>query len=107
MKKVILTLALAISTSAFSQLAPPTQKFNLHLSNGGNILSRGKDVRVGPIMMLGGTAFIVAGALTVPTYVGGSTTEKKPFFKQGGRSLAILSGGLVLSIGCVVSLSGN
>jgi hypothetical protein len=106
MKKLVLFLTIALPTSVFTQLAPPTQKFNLHLTSN-NILDRSTTVRTGPIMILGGASFIVAGALTTPTYVGGSTTKKKPFFQQGGRSLAILSGGIVLSVGCVISISGN
>lgn len=107
MKKTILALALTLSTSAFTQLAPPSPKINLHISNGGNILDRSNDVRSGPIMMLGGATFIAAGLLTTPTYVGGSTTEKKPFIQQGGRSFAIITGGIILSVGCVISISGN
>ena len=107
MKKVLLTLALALSTSAFTQIAPPQPKINLNLTSGKNILDNSRDARIGPLLMLGGAAFITAGALTTPIYVGGSTTEKQPFFKQGGKSLAILTGGLVLSIGCVISITGN
>ena len=107
MKKLILIVSLIVSSNTYSQLAPPTSKFDIKLSTGGNILDRGNNIRVGPIMMLGGASFILAGALTPPTYVGGSTTEKKPFFQQGGRSLAIISGGIVLSVGCVISISGN
>jgi hypothetical protein len=107
MKKVILTLALALSTSAFSQLAPPTPKINLHLSNSKNILDNSRDVRVGPIMVLGGASFIAAGILTTPFYVGGSTTQKKPFFQQGPRMLAILSGAGVMVVGFGFSIGGN
>jgi hypothetical protein len=105
MKKLVLSLALALSTSAFSQVAPPKQTINLHL-NKSNILDNSRDVRVGPVMVLGGASFIVAGALTTPFYVGGSTTEKKPFFQQGGRSAAIISGCVVLMGGVVISLNG-
>ena len=61
---------------------------------------------VGVGMMIGGTSFIVAGLLTPPTYVGGSTTEKKPFYQQP-KFLPILSGALFFTIGIGVSISGN
>jgi len=61
---------------------------------------------VGVGMMIGGTSFIVAGLLTPPTYVGGSTTEKKPFYQQP-KFLPILSGSLFFTIGIGVSISGN
>jgi len=106
MKKLVLFLALSLSTSAFSQLAPPTPKINLHLSNKSNILDNSRTVRTGPLMMLGGASFIAAGALTTPFYVGASTTEKKPFFQQGARAAAIISGCVVLTGGVVVTLGG-
>ena len=105
MKKILLALALTFSTSSFSQLAPPKQKINLHLSTT-YYSSNSSNVRVGPVMMLGGASFIVAGILTTPVYVSGSTTEKKPFPQQGGKAAAIISGCLVLTGGIVVSIGG-
>lgn len=105
MKKILLALALTFSTSSFSQLAPPKQKINLHLSTT-SYSSNSSNVRVGPVMMLGGASFIVAGILTTPVYVSGSTTEKKPFLQQGGRAAAIISGCLVLTGGIVISIGG-
>lgn len=64
------------------------------------------NIPVGVGMMIGGTSFIVAGLLTPPTYVGGSTTEKKPFYQQP-KFLPILSGSLFFTIGIGVSISGN
>ena len=107
MKKVILALALAVSTSSFSQLAPPRKTIDLHLSNNKNILDNSKYIPTGPLMVLGGAAFITAGALTTPFYVGGSTTQKKPFFQQGPRMLAILSGAGVMVVGVGFSLGGR
>lgn len=80
-------------------------------------------IGIGPGMMLGGAAFILAGALTVPDYecisntgidgggsagyhYNGCTLQPKPFFKQGARMLAIVSGGVLVSVGIVVSLGG-
>lgn len=108
MKKLVLALALALSTSAFTQIAPPKQNVNLrlNLSNGKNILDNSRDVRLGPLVMLGGASFIVAGMLTQPIMVGGSTTQKQPFYKQV-RTLPILTGCLTLTGGIVISLTGN
>jgi hypothetical protein len=53
--------------------------------------------------MLGGATFIVAGLLTPPSYVGGSTTERKPFFQQA-KIWPILSGALVFTGGIVISI---
>ena len=106
MKKLILTLALMLSTSAYSQLAPKPQPINLHL-NSKDILDNSKDVRVGPLLMLGGGAFIAAGLLTPPVYYGGSTTNKKPFIQQGSRSFSIITGIVVSTIGIGVTLGGR
>jgi hypothetical protein len=105
MKKILISFGLLLSLNVAAQLAPPPQKFNLHLSSN-NILDRSTTVRTGPIMILGGASFIVAGALTTPVYVGGSTTQKKPFFQQGPRMLGIISGVIVSTVGVGVSLGG-
>jgi len=102
MKKVVLFLALALSTSAFTQIAPPKQRILLNLPKP----SSAPDMRIGPAMMVGGTAFIIAGLLTPPTMVGWSTTEKQPFYKQI-RMLPILSGAIVFTIGAGHTLGGN
>lgn len=102
MKRVILTLALALSTSAFTQIAPPKQRILLNLP----IPASASDVRIGPAMMLGGASFVVAGLLTPPTMVGWSTTEKQPFYKQI-RMLPILTGTIVFTIGAGNALGGN
>jgi hypothetical protein len=105
MKKLLLTLSLLISLNSLSQLAPPPQKFNLHLTSS-NILDRSSKVRTGPILILGGASLIVAGALTTPIYEGGSTTQKKPFLQQGTRMLGIVSGVIVSTVGVGFSLGG-
>jgi hypothetical protein len=102
MKQVILTLALALSTSAFAQIAPPKQRILLNLPKPAGA----PDVRIGPAMMLGGASFVVAGLLTPPTMVGWSTTEKQPFYKQI-RMLPILTGTIVFTIGAGNTLGGN
>jgi len=103
MKNIVLTLFLLLSSFSFGQIAPPKTKITLNLP----VPSSQTDVRPGPFMMLGGAAFFVGGLLTPPLMVGGSTTEKQPFYKQGGRALAIVSGVLTFTIGAGVTISGN
>jgi len=55
-------------------------------------------------MIAGGTTFIIAGALTTPTYEGGSTTILKPWYHQPGF-LPILSGATLVTVGIVVSFN--
>jgi hypothetical protein len=59
-------------------------------------------------MILGGSTFIVAGLLTVPDYevAPDGTTKTKPFWRQGARMLAIVSGAGVLTAGVVISIGG-
>jgi hypothetical protein len=57
-------------------------------------------------MMIGGAAFILAGALTPPTMIGGSTTQKQPVYKQI-RMLPILTGSIVFVIGSGISIGGR
>lgn len=58
---------------------------------------------VGVGMLMGGGAFVLAGVLTPPVYVGGSTTEKKPFYSQP-RFYPIVTGALVMFVGVTISL---
>lgn len=103
MKKLILAVFLSLSSLTFSQIAPPRQKINLLLPKPS---SQTSNFPVGPGMMIGGTALFLAGALTPPLMVGGSTTQKQPFYKQGGRAAAMVSGALVFTIGVGVTI-GN
>lgn len=104
MKKLTLTLALLLSTSAFSQIAPPKKSILLNLPK--PTPSPSSDMRIGPAMMVGGAAFVMAGLLTPPTMIGTSTTQKQPFYKQI-RMLPILTGTIVFTIGAGHSLGGN
>ena len=63
--------------------------------------STGPSVGVG--MLMGGGAFILAGVLTPPVYVGGSTSEKKPFYSQP-KFYPIVSGALLMVVGVSISL---
>ena len=94
MKKLILFLMLILSGLCEAQIAPPKQKIILNLPS-----SYVPTLKVGPGMMIGGAAIFVAGVLTPPIMVGGSTTEKQPFYKQGARALAMVSGSVVFTIG--------
>jgi len=103
MKKVLILIMLVISTSAVGQVQsimistinPLRTPINLNLPN--SSLSYRNETRVGPAMMLGGAGFILASVLTPPIMVGGSTTQEKPFFQQGGKSFAMITGCIVLT----------
>lgn len=107
MKKLTLALFLTLSSLTFAQIAPPKQKIDLHLNMLKPYDSRGKDINIGPPMMLGGAAFLAAGLLTPPLMVGGSTTQKQPFFKQGARAAAIITGPVVFLVGASFTLGGR
>lgn len=102
MKKLILSLLLCLSSLSFAQIAPPRQKISLMLPLPS---SNTPSFPTGPGMMIGGSVLFIAGALTPPLMVGGSTTQKQPFYKQGARALAMVSGGIVFTIGVGKSLA--
>ena len=102
MKKTLTVLFLTLSLNGLTQLAPPRQKIVLNLPPSNYTPMIG----VGPGMMIGGAILTTAGLLTPPLMVGGSTTQKQPFYKQGGRAAAIASGCLVFTIGVGVTI-GN
>jgi len=102
MKKILTILSLMLCLNVFSQIAPPRQIVNLNLP----LPSNQSDIRKGPIMLVGGAAFMVAGLLTPPTMVGSSTTQKQPVYKQV-RMLPIVSGAIVFTIGLGVTVGGN
>lgn len=102
MKKLLTILFLTLSTTIFSQIAPPRKRINLNLP----IPSNQNNVPAGPFMMLGGAAFIAAGALSTPNMVSGSTTEKQPLIKQMHRVLPIVSGSIVFVFGVGFTIGG-
>ena len=104
MKKILTILSLMLSLNVFSQLAPPRQTINLNLPK--PIPSNDSDIRKGPILLVGGAAFMVAGFLTPPVMVGGSTTQKQPIYKQV-KMLPIISGAVVFTIGLGMTAGGN
>jgi hypothetical protein len=101
MKNIILILFLFLSFLTMGQLAPPKQSITLNLPT-----SHTPTLRVGTGMIIGGLVLTTAGLLTPPLMVGGSTTQKQPFYKQV-RMLPIISGTLVFTIGLGVTVSGN
>ena len=94
MKKIVLTLALAISTVAFSQKRPDPK------------FSHMVEVKSGPWMMFGGACFSTAGLLSYTVHKGGSTTQKSGIEYQQ-RMLPIISGALVFSVGLVYTIKGK
>ena len=102
MKKILTILSLMLCLNVFSQIAPPRQIVNLNLP----LPSNQPEIRKGPIMMLGGASFMIAGLLTPPVMVGGSTTQKEPVYKQV-RMLPIISGAIVMTIGVGITIGGN
>ncbi len=107
MKKIVLSLALMLSASAFSQIAPPRNIVKLQLApNGKNILDNSREMRTGPWMMIGGVSFIAAGLLTTP-FTQGSSNVPKPFWQQGPRTLAVISGSIVFVAGIAFTLGGD
>lgn len=105
MKKLILIFTLC-STSLFSQLAPPRQstKIDLHLTKSNNYNQ--KEPVVGPLIMLGGGVMALAGYLTIPPYQANST-QPKPFFQQGGRMVAIMTGATTFLVGATFTIAGK
>lgn len=102
MKNLILIIMLICSTLCGAQIAPPKQNITLNMPRSYN--SR---LQLGPGMMIGGAALFVAGVLTPPLMVGGSTTEKQPFYKQGARALSMVSGSLVFTIGVGITIANH
>ncbi len=63
----------------------------------------------GPAFILGGSVMALAGFLTVPDYYTSPSGEivTKPFFRQGARMLAIMTGAILTTVGIVITISGN
>lgn len=119
MKKLLLILMLTLTQMCFSQDSFRTieneikydinlnlDKANYNTSYKASSYNNRGNLPIGVGMMMGGTAFVLAGILTPPTYVGGSTTNKKPFYQQP-KFLPIVSGALFFTVGIGVSISGN
>ena len=77
---------------------------------------------LGPIVLLGGFGLTLAGILTAADYecvhhngkigdgssgyAGGCAMRKKPFFRQGPKAWAILSGTAIMGVGIVLTIGG-
>lgn len=111
MKILLLTTLLTLTSFIYSQ--DSFDEFTRPFVNGSSkviwvnppsVPSYGEpDMPVGLAMMIGGATFITAGLLTMPTHVGGSTTQKKPFFRQP-KAFPILTGTAFLTVGMVISI---
>lgn len=112
MKKLILSMAMfcSLGTNA-QQMVGSTQHIDLHLTTqSSQYKSRySNQGSIGVGMIGGGAMFIVGGLLTIPDYNVGPNGETitKPFFKQGARMLAIMTGGVCLTTGVIISLNGH
>jgi hypothetical protein len=120
MKKLLAVLSLLVCFNVNSQYTADngylttnvvsttmSTNINLRLNLG---TSRGyrynSDTKVGPYLLLGGGVFVLTGLLTPTTYVGGSTTLKKPFAQQM-RNWVMITGGVMGTVGLVITISGN
>lgn len=105
MKKLVVLVSLICSMNVLGQLAPVRSKVNLNLPQP-EFFKPDKERMVGPYMMLGGLTFMVAGLLTPPIMVGGSTTQQQAMYKQA-RSFAFTSGVLTFGAGVVLTIKGR
>ena len=105
MKKLILMVSLISTMNVFGQLAPVRQRVNLNLPQP-EFFKPDKESRVGPYMMLGGLTFMVAGLVTPPIMVGGSTTQQQAMYKQM-RSLVFTSGAITFGAGIILTVNGR
>ena len=112
MKNIILTIVLILSFNLSAQdsyqslmFIEPSEpiELNLKLSSTSYGYPEESSMPVGLGMIIGGATFILAGVLTQPIYVSGSTTEKKPIFQQA-RTWPILFGSLSIVGGVVISI---
>jgi hypothetical protein len=107
MKKFLITFVL-ISTTLFGNCTDNNQnkKINLHLNMANNSNSRnvGRSYgNTGAGLMGAGAMFLLVG-FTTNTEVYGTTPNQKNFFEQPGRAAAVITGGLLLGTGIVISI---
>lgn len=115
MKKILTTLFVSIGLSCLSQdmfyndQLPWSEHSKIELQlNQMKKQTKYSGVTISPTLGLGmiggGAMFILAGALTSPTYVGGSTTILKPWYEQPGF-YPIASGAILVTAGIIISLN--
>lgn len=79
---------------------------NLNMSVGGYDRGYSK-VRTGPLLMLGGGAFILASALTVPNYYVNGVRQHSPYAKTTPRFMAMVGGIVTFSSGVIITIAGG
>lgn len=121
MKKLFIALALALSTNGYAQdfVASNSVMYNhnyeesqpINLKLNSTVPAKKyydePQIPLGLGLISGGAVFMVAGFLTVPPMQAPGFTTPKPFFSQGGRMLAIVSGAGLMVVGCTISIAGR
>jgi hypothetical protein len=123
MKKIVLILSLFVGIQCLSQDSVTdftnlsnersimfTESSNIKIDNNQFKLSYYNNepkIGLGLGLFLGGAVLTTAGLLTQPPTMENSNKDivNKPFLQQGPRAISIISGGLCMGIGCVISLS--
>ena len=115
MKKLLIT---TLSLLLFLPLVVKSEEFNiknlkkerrieLHLNNSFTTVSSPSSL--GPGLLLAGASLLTMGLLTQNDYtvgVGGKRTDR-PFFDQGPKMLAVLSGITSMGVGVVITIGGR
>ena len=109
MKKLLLVLMLSGSCYAQDSFEPVKFELKDTYTTTNRVKTKSySGVTVSPSlgigMIGGGAVFILAGALTTPTYEGGSTTILKPWYAQPGF-YPIASGAILITAGIIISLN--
>lgn len=108
MKRFLLFLIIMVTTINIYSHTENNQsnKINLHLNrvNNTNSFSVNRSYgNTGAGLITAGAMFLLVG-LTTNTEVYGTSNNQKKFFEQPGRAAAIISGGLILGTGIVISI---
>jgi hypothetical protein len=99
--KILLILFLSFNlNSQYSNFNQNNFNFDFNLEYKPKKKKRNLNPEIGFGMLIGGVAFTAASLTTNWTYVGGSTTEKQPFYYQpklytGATGLILITSGLI------------
>lgn len=115
MKKLILLMMLIIPLISYSQtnnlnsfeLKKPDLKLEMLRPSGISSYGYGNSPKLGPLMMLGGASLLTASILTVPMKQWRGVNQSSPYVKSTPRFVTMMLGGVTLSCGIVISLTGN
>lgn len=115
MKKLILLMMLIIPLISYSQtnnlngfeLKKPDLKLEMLRPSGVSSYGYGNSPRLGPLIMLGGATLMTASLLTVPMKQWRGVNQTSPYVRSTPRFMSIMLGGVTLSCGIVISLTGN